>query len=55
MTGRRPKLTADQVRALREWAAFGRSTAAVARRYGVTTNTIRGYLRGEVKTYREAA
>lgn len=47
--GPAPKLTAEQVQALRQWAAFGRSVAAVARRLGVSPTTVQAYLRGERK------
>ena len=49
LSGPPPKLTAEQVKALRQWAAFGRSAADVARRLGVSPTTIRTYLRGERK------
>jgi transposase len=52
--GRPRALTAEQAAELRKWAEFGRSISAVARRYGVATNTIRAYLRGERKQERAA-
>lgn len=44
LTGRRPKLTPEQVRALRQWAALGTTVSAVARTLGVSRGTLRRYL-----------
>lgn len=44
LTGRRPKLTPEQVRALRRWAALGTSISGVARTLGVSRGTLRRYL-----------
>lgn len=44
--GRKPKLTPEQVRAVRAWAAFGTNKTAVARRLGITLTTLDTYLSG---------
>jgi transposase len=54
--GRPPKLTPDQVRELRAWAAYGTSKAAVARRFNVSTKTVTAYIqRRHVRTFEESA
>lgn len=50
--GRRPKLTPEQVRALRQWAALGTTVSAVARRLGVSRGTLHRYLAGDHKERR---
>ena len=47
--GRKPKLTPEQVAELRQWAVYGTNRTEVARRLGVSTQTLRCYLRGEHK------
>jgi DNA-binding CsgD family transcriptional regulator len=49
MNGRKPKLTPDQVRALREWAAFGKNMSEVGARLGINRRTVGAYLRREHK------
>lgn len=49
IVGRKPALTPEQVRAVREWAAFGRSAPQVARNLGIGYSTLRRYLAGEHK------
>ena len=49
LSGPPPKLTPEQVAALRQWAALGRSAADIARRWGVSPTTIRTYLSGQRK------
>lgn len=49
--GRKPCLSADQLKSIREWAKFGTSTGDVARKLGVSTETVRRYARDQVKTY----
>jgi predicted transcriptional regulator len=51
LVGRKPKLSPDQVRQLREWAAFGRNQTDVARRMGISTGAVRNYLRGTQKAF----
>lgn len=54
--GRPPKLNAAQVRELHQWAAFGTSKVAVARRLGIGKTTLDRYLAGEhVRTFGEVA
>jgi DNA-binding CsgD family transcriptional regulator len=43
--GARPKLPPDEVRRLRAWAEYGRSTKQVAAKLGVQPETVRRYLR----------
>lgn len=50
-TGRVPRLTPEQAKRLRAWAAFGTSTGEVGRRLGVTPQTVRRYIRDEIKTH----
>lgn len=51
LIGRKPRLTADQAEAIRQWAALGTTRAEVARRFGVCPETITKYIRGEIKHY----
>lgn len=48
--GRRPVLTPEQARQVREWAAFGVNYASVARRLGVSRNAVINYARGAHKS-----
>lgn len=48
--GRPPKLSPETVQALRVWAAVGTSMAQAARNVGVSTSTLRRYLRAQHKT-----
>lgn len=54
MTGRPPKLSADQVRRLREWAANRQTARSLAAELGIGVSTLRAYLRGERKNYPRA-
>ena len=45
------KLTADQVRRLREWHASRRTPKQMAAELGISTSTLRAYLRGDHKTH----
>ena len=49
IVGRKPKLPAETVQAVRVWAALGRNVPEVARNVGVSPNTLRRYLAGEHK------
>lgn len=55
LMGRKPKLSADQVARLREWAANRMTATEFARQLGIAPTTLHAYLRGERKNYREAA
>jgi DNA invertase Pin-like site-specific DNA recombinase len=46
-TGRKPALTDEQARQLRERAAAGEGKSALAKEFGVSRETIYSYLRGE--------
>jgi hypothetical protein len=51
--GRLPALTRAQAEEFLDWAAKGRSMAAMARRYGVTTKVLYKTLRAEhIRPYR---
>lgn len=52
--GGKPKLTEEQAQRIREWAKFGTSLKSVARKLGVTSDTVRRYARNEVQTYEDA-
>jgi len=43
-TGRKPKLTPEQVRAVRAWAALGTNKTAVARRLGIGLTALDRYI-----------
>ncbi len=47
--GRKPKLTPEQVRVVRAWAALGTNKTAVARRFGIGISTLDAYLAGAHK------
>jgi DNA invertase Pin-like site-specific DNA recombinase len=49
MVGRKPKLTPEQARQVREWAALGRTPSQVARRFGIGVTTLKSYIRREHK------
>jgi hypothetical protein len=51
MTGRRPKLNADQRRRLREWHANRRTLREVAAELGIAVSTARNYLNDTQKTF----
>ena len=51
MIGRKPKLSPDQVRQLREWAANRKTARAMAAELGIATSVLHAYLRGERKSY----
>jgi transposase len=53
--GRPRKLTDEQIAELHAWAAFARSTKDAATRLGISTSTVRVYLRRMHKTERSAA
>ena len=55
LCGRKPRLTLEQARELRRWAEFGTTRAEVARRLGVTPDTVTRYVRGMVKNYQRMA
>ena len=40
------KLTPEQARKAREWAAIGRSMKGAAKHFGVCPNVLRAYIRG---------
>jgi DNA invertase Pin-like site-specific DNA recombinase len=46
-TGRKPALTAEQAQHLRKRAAAGEKKSALAREFGVSRETVYGYLRAE--------
>jgi DNA invertase Pin-like site-specific DNA recombinase len=46
-TGRKPALTAEQARQLRERVAAGERKAVLAKEYGISRETVYSYLRGE--------
>jgi DNA invertase Pin-like site-specific DNA recombinase len=46
--GRKPRLTAAQITALRERAAAGEAKAQLARELGISRETVYQYLRGQV-------
>ena len=54
-TGRPPKLTPDQVEAMRRHREAGIGSDAIARVFGVSGSTARRYLRGECRNHRWAA
>ena len=47
--GRKPKLTPEQVRKAREWAAIGLSMSQAAAHFGVHRTVFRDYLNGKHK------
>ena len=49
-TGRKPALTDEQVRQLRERAAAGARKSALAKEFGISRETVYSYLRGEAIT-----
>jgi DNA invertase Pin-like site-specific DNA recombinase len=49
-TGRRPALTAEQARQLRERAAAGERKSALAAEFGISRETVYSYLRAQVVT-----
>jgi DNA invertase Pin-like site-specific DNA recombinase len=51
-TGRRPALTDEQARQLRQRAAAGERKSLLAREFGVSRETVYSYLRGEAITSR---
>ena len=54
MAGRRPKLTADQVREVRAWAAQRVTVVAKARELGVSPRVLRAWIAGDRKRWQEA-
>ncbi|MGP4104622.1 helix-turn-helix domain-containing protein [Nonomuraea sp. KM90] len=49
-TGRRPALTPEQARELRERAAAGEPKSALARKFGISRETVYSYLRAQSAT-----
>jgi hypothetical protein len=49
LTGRKPKLSAAQVVALREWADFATSKVQACRRLGIGKSALESYLKGKHK------
>jgi IS30 family transposase len=49
ITGRKPKLSVEQARSLREWAGFATSMGQAAKRLGVARTTLHRYLRRQHK------
>ena len=44
MNGRKPKLSPEDARRVREWASFGTNQSEVARRLGIDRRTVRYYI-----------
>ena len=54
VTGRKPKLTPDQVSAMRRHREAGIKTEAIAQVFGVSPTTAKRYLRGDCKHHQGA-
>lgn len=49
VAGRPPKLSPEDARKVRDWAALGTSVPQVAARFGVSPRTMREYVKGNHK------